>query len=224
MGLGGGAGGDSQGTGGGGSSGATSAPTPAALLGAPLIFTPTGDGFGLNVALREGDPQVLRAVIFDDAHPQGRDLGAPISPAPDLAQWSADMLDPGRRYRYEIRTTWQGQERSLFAGSAVTARTPGVAFTFAVMTDPHIIPRDPVLPGLTVGGDFFGFDESTLLAIADDIMAADPDFVVNMGDTMDLHQFGFNPPPPNGNWTRLAYLNYRRMFADTLGHLAHFQA
>ena len=55
-----------------------------------------------------------------------------------------------------------------------------------------------------------------------DIAAADPDFIVNMGDLLDYHLFGFNDPPPDSAWARLAYLNYRRMMGDTLRRAAHF--
>jgi hypothetical protein len=40
---------------------------------------------------------------------------------------------------------------------------------------------------------------------------------------LDFHVFGFNDPPPDSSWTRLAYLDYRRMLGDTLGQVAHFQ-
>jgi len=41
---------------------------------------------------------------------------------------------------------------------------------------------------------------------------------------LDYHLFGFNAPPPDSSWARLAYLDYRRMYGDTLGHVAHFTA
>ena len=43
-----------------------------------------------------------------------------------------------------------------------------------------------------------------------------------MGDLLDYHLFGFNDPPPDSAWARLAYLNYRRMMGDTIGRAAHF--
>ena len=43
-----------------------------------------------------------------------------------------------------------------------------------------------------------------------------------MGDLLDYHLFGFNDPPPDSAWARLAYLNFRRMMGDTLGRAAHF--
>lgn len=187
------------------------------LLGAPLIFAPTAHGFGLNVVLRSGEPSALRARVRAGAQSDWTDVGLPAVPATDIAQWSVGGLQAGQRYDYEIRA-----DRSLYLGSAVTTRDPGASFSFAVLTDSHIIPRDPVPVGSEVGNDFNGFQESTLLTVASDVAAGNPDFILNMGDTLDFHMFGFNEPPPDSSWTRLAYLNFRRLLGDTLGHVAHF--
>src|SRR5262249_38367225 len=112
--------------------------------------------------------------------------------------------------------------RPLYQGSAVTARDPGATFRFAVLADTHIEPRDPVPPGSTVVGDSYGFMESTLAAVTTDIAAGEPDLIVHVGDLLDYPLFGFNTPPPDAGWSRLAYLNYRRMMGDTLGRAAHF--
>jgi 3',5'-cyclic AMP phosphodiesterase CpdA len=121
------------------------------------------------------------------------------------------------------RRAGDGSALPLYAGSAVTPRPAGSRFTFALITDPHISPRDPVPAGADVGTDFYGDMESTLLAVNADIAVADPDFIVNMGDTLDFHILGqFNGPPPDAHWTRLGYLNYRRLLGDTLGRAAHF--
>jgi len=55
-----------------------------------------------------------------------------------------------------------------------------------------------------------------------DVAAANPEFIVDLGDLLDFHLFGFNDPPPDTAWARLAYLNFRRMMGDTLGRAAHF--
>jgi 3',5'-cyclic AMP phosphodiesterase CpdA len=39
---------------------------------------------------------------------------------------------------------------------------------------------------------------------------------------LDFHDFGFNAPPPSGEWTRVAYLSYRQLMGETLGNTAHF--
>jgi hypothetical protein len=66
--------------------------------------------------------------------------------------------------------------------------------------------------------------EQTLLLVANAIRADNPDFILNLGDVLDFHQFGFNVPPPDGSWTRLGYLNYRRLLGDMLGNTSHFFA
>ena len=39
--------------------------------------------------------------------------------------------------------------------------------------------------------------ESTLRAVTADMAAANADFIVDMGDLLDYHLFGFNAPPPD---------------------------
>jgi len=199
------------------------------LLGAPLLFSPTTRGFGISVVLRSGDPTALRARVRDEMSDAWADAGAPTSPAPDIAQWSIGGLQAGRRYAYEICLRPPNAtagvptcEHSFYAGSAATTAPPGKAFTFAAMTDSHIEPRDPVPDGTTVGDDSWGFMESTLRAVSADIAASKPDFIVDLGDMLDYHIFGFNTPPPDSAWSRLGYLNFRRMLGDTVGRAAHF--
>jgi predicted phosphodiesterase len=64
--------------------------------------------------------------------------------------------------------------------------------------------------------------ESTLLQVAAEMALSNPDFSVNLGDMLDFHPFGFNSPPPDGLYTRLGYLNYRRLLGDALGNASHF--
>ena len=58
------------------------------LLGAPLIFTPTAHGFGLNVVLRRGAPSALRARMRDESETSWTVIGAPTSPVSDVVQGS----------------------------------------------------------------------------------------------------------------------------------------
>jgi 3',5'-cyclic AMP phosphodiesterase CpdA len=110
-------------------------------------------------------------------------------------------------------------ELPLYAGTATTQRTPDdTHFVFALVTDTHIAPRS-VAPGEL---DAIDDQERTLLGIAPKMRTQNPDFIVNLGDMLDFHLFGFNDPPPDGSWTRLAYLNYRRLLQDSLGNAAHF--
>ncbi|HLK91204.1 MAG TPA: metallophosphoesterase [Polyangia bacterium] len=193
-----------------------------ALLGAPLVFAPTAQGFGISVVLRAGDPGTLTAEVRDADEPTWRTLPAPLTPAPDIAQWTADGLAAGRRYLYRIATAGDAGPGLLYSGSATTAPAPGTPFSFALITDTHIEPRDPVPPGQTVVGDAYGIMESTLLAVSAQVAMAQPDFVINLGDMLDYHIFGFNAPPPDAAWARLGYLNYRRLLGDTTGRAAHF--
>ena len=207
------------------------------LLGAPLVFAPTARGFGLSVVLRSGDPSVLALRVRDEELSAWSALGPPLSPAVDIAQWTVDGLAPGRRYVYEVSAPGAAvdggsaglpgpvapsQPLLLYTGSAATAPVPGTPFSFALITDTHIEPRDPVPPGNTVIDDFYGTMETTLLAVTAEVAAAKPDFVINLGDMLDYHLFGFNAPPPDASWARLGYLNYRRLLGDTVGHAAHF--
>lgn len=182
------------------------------LCGAPLVLRPTEHGFDLNVLLAGGDPSGLVARV----RPAGGDAwDAPIPPqvpAPDLAQWNVEGLAPGTRYEYQIMTSGEGGEL-LYAGGAVTQRRAGDAFTFALISDSHI-------------GSDWAFtnqgDWCTLVKVAGAVGEAAPDFVLNLGDMLDFHNFGFNEPPPDGANTRRAYRNYRVLLGDTLGKVAHF--
>jgi 3',5'-cyclic AMP phosphodiesterase CpdA len=46
--------------------------------------------------------------------------------------------------------------------------------------------------------------------------------MMNLGDMLDFHQYGFNPPVPSADIARQAYLNYRGLLGDVPGHVAHF--
>jgi len=197
------------------------------LLGAPLLFAPTAEGFGISVVLRAGDPTELEAEVRDPAESTWTGLPPPLSPAPDIAQWTVKGLSPGRRYLYRVSVAGDGGTAGrlgdpLYEGSAATAAAPGTPFSFALIADPHIEPRDPVPPGTTVINDGYGDMEATLLAVSGAVAAANPDFLIDLGDMLDYHVFGFNAPPPDAGWARLGYLNYRRLLGDTVGHAAHF--
>jgi hypothetical protein len=195
------------------------------LLGAPFLFAPTPSGFGVSVVLRAGDPTTLALrTRADDSGPWTL-ADVPLSPAPDIAEWHVSGLLPGHRYSYLVFLPGdEGSESDLplYFGSAATAPPPGTPFTFVAMTDEHIEPRDPVPPGQTVVYDSWAFMEETLLEVTAQVAKANPDFIVNLGDMLDYHIFGFNAPPPDASWARLGYLNYRRLFGDTVAHAAHF--
>jgi len=181
------------------------------LVGPPLLFAPTASGFGLSVVTEVGDPTQLRAHV----RPLGETRwGAPQVPrkrASNLAEWSIGGLSPGTAYEYEILV---GDEPTpAYSGSVTTERPAGQPFTFALVSDTHI--------GSDLAYQNQG-DETVLTRAGVEIAAAQPDFIVNLGDMLDFHEYGFNTPPPVSSLTRDAYVNYRTAFGDVLGHTPHF--
>src|SRR5690606_34292465 len=107
----------------------------------------------------------------------------------------------------------EDETQVLYEGQLTTARPEGEAFSFALLTDSHI-------------GAYLEFgnqgDETKLAAIGAEIGAVSPDFMVNLGDLLDFHQYAFNGPPPSGEIARLAYLNYRSSLGDSIGRVPHY--
>jgi hypothetical protein len=183
------------------------------LCGAPLSFAPTSQGFGLSAVLVKGDPSALTARVRPSGGEGWVDVGAPALPTSDTAQWRVAGLQPGTRYDYEVRSTQASGAPPIATGSVITQRPAGQAFTFALISDSHIGPE----PTFTNQGDF-----CTLARVGAQVAAAAPDFVMNLGDMLDFHLFGFNQPPPDQSYTRAAYLNYRALLGDALSAAAHF--
>jgi hypothetical protein len=184
------------------------------LCGAPMLFRPTAHGFAINAVVASGDPLQLTAKVRPTGDPVWQSPLAAAAPTSDLAQWNVDGLMPGVRYQYELRGPSETGEGSLlYSGSVVTQRNAGEPFVFALMSDSHIGPDW----AFTNQGDW-----CMLATVAKAVDAASPDFVLNLGDMLDFHQFGFNEPSPNDVYTRRAYRNYRALLGDLLGHAAHF--
>lgn len=191
------------------------------LLGAPLTFAPTAEAFGINVVLEAGDPETLRARVRAEGAEAWSEPKEPVVLASDLAEFHFDGLDAGTRYDYQIVASTEGAEAEaaeaseelLYEGSVVTQRPKGTAFSFAMLSDPHI--------GANLAYHNQG-DETILQTVGAQIAEMSPDFIVNLGDMLDFHEYGFNSPPPDGSVTRLAYLNYRWGLGDALGKGAHF--
>jgi len=188
-----------------------------AMLGAPVVFAPTAHSFGVSAVLAQGNPGTLRARVrpHDQATATWGLATTPAVRASDLAEWSIDGLSPGARYDYQISVQMTAGETSLFQGTVTTQRPAGQSFTFALVTDTHI------------GSDLMYTnqgDPKTLDAASAAIAGVAPDFVVNLGDLLDFHEYGFNTPPPDGSITRAAYLNYRQTFGPTIANAAHFLA
>jgi predicted phosphodiesterase len=199
---------------GGGAAGASNQPV---LLGAPLLFNPTASSFGINV-VAFGELSEVFARVRIEGDPE---FGPALSPelrADDALEWTVTGLSPSTRYEYEIFQDGAEARRTLFTGALRTARPAGESYSFAVVTDTHIPPRE-VAPGEVTTINSF---EETMAFVANDIATAEPEFIVSLGDVLDFHMFGFNVPPPDKSWTRLGYLNYRRLYGDILGSAPHF--
>ena len=182
------------------------------LRGAPLLFAPTANGFGVSVVLEAGEPANLGVRIRADDAADWTDVLSPDVRAPDLAQWRVAGLTAGTRYRYQILA--RDAEAVLYEGTVMTQRPPGASFSFAMVSDTH------------VGAESTFTNQgvpATLSAASVAIGAAAPDFMVNLGDVLDFHQYGFNEPPPDTSIARAAYLNYRSLLADTTANAAHYE-
>jgi len=187
------------------------------LLGPPVVFAPTTHGFGVSAVVAQGSPSQLRARV----RPAGQataSWGSPLAPAvraQDLAEWNLDGLSAGVGYEYRLSVGTGSHETPLFQGAVTTQRPVGQSFTFALVTDTHI------------GSDLTYTNQGnpkTLQSASAAIADAAPDFVVNLGDILDFHEYGFNAPPPDSSIARDAYLNYRQTFGPTIGSAAHFLA
>jgi hypothetical protein len=183
------------------------------LAAAPLAFAPTTHGFGLSVVLDAGTPATLGLRIRAGAAQSWGEAAAPAVRATDLAQWSVDGLAPGRRYEYEVVGCSALGESAIYNGSVVTQRPPGAPFTFALITDTHI--------GSDLAFSNQG-DETILAGVSRNVEAASPDFLVNLGDMLDYHEYGFNTPPPDAATARQAYVNYRNTLGNVAGNAAHY--
>ena len=216
-GQGGGAADGNSGVGGSGNMGGA-ASTEVALIGAPLVFAPARGSLGVSAAVGRGSKENLRLRMREDSASTWSDPLPPEHPADDLAEWRLTDLGEGIRYEYRIEDERAGDTRIVYEGSATTARPPGEPFEFVILGDTHIAPRG-VSPGdLSV----YDYAEDILLSLSDSMHAEAADFLINLGDTLDFHLFGFNDPPPDGSYTRLGYLNYRRCMKDAIGHAVHF--
>ena len=198
----------------GGAAGAGGAGSPdTALLGAPFLFAPSSHGCGISVVLEKGHPAALRARVRPDGATAWGAPRAPAMRALDLAEWKIDGLSAGARYRYEIVAGPEESAAVLYEGAFMTGRPSGAPFSFALVSDTHI----GASPLYTNQGD-----PDTLAGVSAQIQAIAPDFVVNLGDVLDYHEYGFNDPPPDSSIARLAYLNYRTTLGDLTGHTPHF--
>lgn len=189
------------------------------LFGAPLVFNPTANGFELQaVVLSGGDPASLSASVRSRGSGSYTPVSAPTHPAEDIAQWQLTGLSPGTHYEYRITGSAPdgSSTRILFEGQAVTQRQPGTDFSFVLITDTHVPQPHPAAQQRST-------IEATYTAVMRDIADLErPDFIVNLGDMLDFHLYGFNAPPESPKGAREAYMNYRSLMGPLLGRTAHF--
>jgi 3',5'-cyclic AMP phosphodiesterase CpdA len=186
------------------------------LLAIPMVFAPTESGFSVSALVAAGDARRLlaRVAAADDPEAKYTELGAPLSPVCDVAEWRVGELTANTKYSFDVYEIGaDGMERTLSTTVATTARAKGESFTFALISDTHI------------GADLSYSNQGTpevLRLVASQIAKAQPDFVINLGDVLDFHQYGFNDPPPSGEVTSQAYRNYRALISETSAGAAHF--
>jgi len=202
----------------------------AELLAPPLIFTPAKDGFEVNAVVADGDPRSLRLFIQRATDTGWTEIETVRFPAVDIAQWSINGLSPGTVYPYAIVTneddlqaldeaedggtdSTAGTNPLPYLGSVVTQREPGESFSVALLTDTHI------------GADLTFYNQGdpvVLRKVGMQIKDSRPDFIFNIGDVVDFHQYGFEIHPSDSA-LRAAYLNYRSLLGEAIGQASHFQ-
>ncbi|MBN1758192.1 MAG: metallophosphoesterase, partial [Chitinispirillaceae bacterium] len=201
------------------------------LLGAPLIFAPAKDRFEVNAVVADGDPRSLRLFVQRSVDKGWTEVETVRFPAVDIAEWSVTDLSPGTVYPYAIVTEEDalkaleaadgGVDDSgvdahadlvLYSGSVITQRESGESFSVALITDPHI--------GANLVYSNQGIPE-LLQEVGVQIKNYQPDFIINLGDMVDFHQYGFEPPPSESA-LRAAYLNYRSLLGDAMGQASHY--
>jgi 3',5'-cyclic AMP phosphodiesterase CpdA len=201
-----------------------------ALLAAPLVFAPTRDRFEVNAVAADGDPETLRLFVRQTIDKGWTEVDSVRYPASDIAEWSVTDLSPGTAYQYAIVTGKEAlkaleeadssgvaddsaADPVLYSGTAVTRRESGASFSVALITDPHI--------GADLRFSNQGIPE-VLQEVGSQVKNYHPDFIINLGDMVDFHQFGFEPPPTD-TALRSAYINYRFLLGDAIGQASHFQ-
>ena len=197
------------------------------LVGAPLIFAPAKDRFEVNVVAADGDPKTLQLFVLRSVDKGWTEVDTVRNPAFDIAEWSVTGLSPGTVYPYAIVTGKDAlkalgeadggadasADQMLYSGSVVTQREPGESFSVALIADPHI------------GADLDYYNQGipeVLQEVGAQIKNCRPDFIINLGDMLDFHEYGFEPPPSESA-LRAAYLNYRSLLGDAIGQASHYQ-
>jgi predicted phosphodiesterase len=197
----------------------------------PLLFAPTADGVSLALTLTgEGDRDRLTAEAWAAGHPAAIEF-EPIRSSEDAIVLQVRGLESGTAYEYRVR---RGDEE-LAKGSFSTAREPGAPFTFDVIADTHVFVRDFTPTELSryplEDTELIEYRaqkehaERVLPVVAQNVANDDPDFVVHLGDVIDLHGFGpFNAPPPDPSYVARGFVEYRRLLGNLPSRVPHVLA
>lgn len=200
----------------------------ASMIVPPLLYAPTADGIRIAAVLAERD-DVHVEVCAEGTEATARFAGRLAGE--DVVAFEVGGLRPATRYGYRmVRGTTE-----LADGSFTTARPPGQAFSFDVITDTHVFVRDfsprelaryPLDPDeLAEYSAQKAHAEQVLPRVAANVAADAPDFLVHLGDVIDLHGLGnFNDPPPDASFIRRGYLDYRRLLGALPTRVPHVLA
>jgi len=177
----------------------------------PFLARPTTSS--ILVSARNGDTD---AVIRPQVRPAGEEGWADLGQARDAASgefltWTLDGLAAGTRYGYRLLSAIPGGEPLPVArGDFTTQRTREVAFTAALMTDPHT-------------GSFP--EGSAEMEVLDEVVRRvrreRPDFVLALGDNV-AWRTSRNRPQTDTVGVRRAYTMYRRHMGPLTMSCAHF--
>lgn len=189
-------------------------PGPVTLNGAPLVFAPTKNSFSVSAVISTGVPEDMTARIKKAGTDAWSEPIGPLVRANDVGEWAFTGLEAETQYDYQVTADDEGDEsRVLFDGHALTQRLEGSTFKFAMVSDTHI--------GANL--DFSNQGDELLTAeISAELAQSAPDFMLNLGDLLDYHEFGFNVPVSDPLIAKWAYQNYRNALGNTIGQLAHF--
>jgi len=183
---------------------------------APLLGRPTDTSVTLSV-VAGAEAVALTLELGNDAL-EARDLGASGRLEKDeVREIEVGGLLPGTEYGYRLRAR-AGEEEEVVEGRFVTRRPPGSPFTFALLSDSHLPVPAPYMLRPRQAWHMSSRDEllrarqqigQVFLAALERIRDHRPDFLVCLGDMVDLHALGFNPGFPSEELARLAYLDFR---------------
>jgi 3',5'-cyclic AMP phosphodiesterase CpdA len=194
----------------------------------PFLFAPTTQGTSIDVVVGNHDAAYVQTRPDGDGA-EATFVGEPVGDG--VVRCAVHGLQAGTHYRYRVVSG----TTELAAGRFVTARPPGRAFVFDAITDSHVFVRDfseRELARFPLDDDELAeyaaqkaHAERVLPRVAANVAADAPDFLVHLGDVIDLHGLGnFNDPPPDASFIRRGYLDYRRLLGALPASVPHYLA